>query len=226
MAGDWIKMRMDLVDDPAVIWMAEQLGMPEPCIVGYLHTVWSWASRQCNAGSVTGVTLSSLQRISRCSKIPELMLSVGWLEALEIDGKPVLRFPNWERHNSQSAKQRALTKSRVDKVRASTCNAASVTKALPEKRREEKSNTPYKSPKGDAPQQRYSQDFERWWLAYPKRVGKDAAARAFRVARTKVDRDELQQVTERYAASPKGRGEFCWNPATWLNQAHWLDDPA
>jgi hypothetical protein len=62
-----------------------------------------------------------------------LMHKVGWLEVQEVDGRPVLIFPKWERHMSQSAKRRALTAKRV-------CNARSVTEALPEKRREEKSN--------------------------------------------------------------------------------------
>jgi hypothetical protein len=139
MAGDWIKMRVDLVDDPSVIWMAEQLGLPEPCVVGYLHTIWSWASRQCNDGSVTGVTLASLQRITHCDHVADLMVKVGWLEVLENDGMTVLRFPKWERHNSQSAKQRGLTQLRVAKIRSKSCNGESVTKTLPEqeKRREE-----------------------------------------------------------------------------------------
>lgn len=136
MAGDWIKMRVDLVDDPSVVWMAEQLGMPEPCVVGYLHTIWSWASRQCDAGSVTGVTLSALQRITRCERVPELMVQIGWLEVLEIDGMPVLRFPNWERHNSQSAKQRALTQSRMKRHRDKLCDDPVTPSASPEQEQE------------------------------------------------------------------------------------------
>ncbi len=138
MAGDWIKMRLDLADDPAVMEMAEILGMTEPCVVGYLHTIWSWASRHCNAGTVTGVTLESLGRVTRCTNVPEAMHKVGWLEVLETGGRPSLQFPKWDRHNSQSAKSRALTKKRVDSHRLKKCNDDSVTKALPEKRREEK----------------------------------------------------------------------------------------
>ena len=148
MAGDWIKMRVDLVDDPSVIWMAEQLGLPEPCVIGYLHTIWSWASRQCNDGSVTGVSLQSLQRITHCENVPELMVKVGWLEVLEVDGRPVLVFPKWERHNSQSAKQRGLTALRVAKVRGKNCNDTSVTKTLPEQ--EEKSRYMVHGPRARA----------------------------------------------------------------------------
>lgn len=139
MAGEWIKMRLDLADDPAVIEIADELGIDEQCVVGYLHAIWSWANRHCNDGSVTGVTLESLSRVTRCGRVPELMVQVGWLEVSEIDGKPVLHFPNWERHNSQSAKSRAVTATRVRQHRQKSGNGHSVTQALPEKRRVEKS---------------------------------------------------------------------------------------
>jgi hypothetical protein len=139
MAGDWIPMRLDLADDPAVMAMAELLGMPEPCVVGYLHTIWSWASRHCNDGSVTQVTPEALGRVTRCAKVPEAMLRVGWLECGEIDGKPVITFPNWARWLSQSAKSRVLTSRRVAQHRQEKCNGVSVTESLPEKRREKKS---------------------------------------------------------------------------------------
>lgn len=39
MAGDWIPMRLDLYEDPAVTFMAERLGEREEVVVGYLHRV-------------------------------------------------------------------------------------------------------------------------------------------------------------------------------------------
>jgi hypothetical protein len=138
MAGDWIKMRLDLVEDPAVIYLADQTNLPEPCIVGYLHTLWAWMSRQSDDGTVTGVTLSALARIMRHEQLPALLVQVGWLATEEDGPLPVLRVPNWERHNSQSAKQRGLTAIRMAAHRAQTRDAASVTRPSPEKRREEK----------------------------------------------------------------------------------------
>lgn len=135
MAGDWIPMRLDLVEDPAVIAMADALGMSEQSVVGYLHSVWSWASRQCNGGSVTGVTLAALARVTRCGKVADAMVQVGWLKEVIVDDKPSIEFPNWDRWLSQSAKQRALTARRVADSRLRKCNAGSVTKSLPQKRR-------------------------------------------------------------------------------------------
>jgi hypothetical protein len=218
MAGDWIKMRLDLPEDPAVIEMADITGLEEQCIVGYLHAVWSWASRHCNDGTVTGVTLNSFKRVTRCNDVVDAMVKVGWLLVSDVDGRPVLEFPNWDRHNSQSAKQRALTTARVRKSRTNNCNGTSVTKALPEKRREEKRREENKK--------EYTRQFEEWYLTYPKRCAKAAAAAAYAKAIKAIEPKTLLDITKQFAASDKGNGEYCPNPATWLNQGRWDDDPA
>jgi len=142
MAGDWIKMRIDLMEDPAVMQMADELGIREEAIVGYCHALWSWVSRQCHADTVTGVTLASLGRRINLPGFPELMCDVGWLEYDESGDRPVIRIPNWDRHLSQSAKKRANDANRqasrrksVTQASRSTCDN-SVTRE--EKRREEK----------------------------------------------------------------------------------------
>jgi hypothetical protein len=71
------------------------------------------------------------------------MIEVGWM--VELDG--TLSLPNFERHNGETAKKRALTAKRVakhGKTNASSVSgsvSSSVSSALPreEKRREEKS---------------------------------------------------------------------------------------
>jgi hypothetical protein len=108
MAGDWIKMRLDLMEDPAVLEMAEKLEVREETIVGYCHAFWSWVSRQCHAGSVTGVTLVSLGRRLGLPGFPELLVEVGWLEYDDSGDRPVIHIPNFERHLSQGAKARGL----------------------------------------------------------------------------------------------------------------------
>lgn len=70
--------------------------------------------------------------------------------------------------------------------------------------------------------------FDRFWAAYPKKVGKDAAAKAF--AKRKPNDDLLAAMlaaVERQRTSPawtKDGGQFIPNPATWLNQGRWQDE--
>jgi len=141
MAGDWIKMRIDLMEDPAVMQMADELGVREEAVVGYCHALWSWVSRQCHDDTVTGVTLTSLGRRINLPGFPEMMCDVGWLEYDDSGDRPVIRIPNWDRHLSQSAKKRGIDAIRQAKRRQSVTQASRSTRdnsvTREEKRREE-----------------------------------------------------------------------------------------
>jgi hypothetical protein len=137
MAGDWIKVRVNLPDDPAVFRMASAHGIPTEHVVGCLVRVWSWATDQLVNGHAVGVTLSQLDRVACVTGFGQSMADVGWL-LIQADG---IVFPRWERHLSQGAKQRVLAterkrRERVDLSRGG--HVASVTETRPEKRREEK----------------------------------------------------------------------------------------
>lgn len=82
-----------------------------------------------------------------------------------------------------------------------------------------------------------SSDFAAFWQAVPKKVGKQAAAKAYKAAvkavRGRTDApggDDphgylLDRMTE-FAASEKAQGQFCPHPSTWLSQGRYDDDPA
>lgn len=130
MAFDWIKMRSNIDHDWRVIRMAELLGLPELHIVGCLWKVWSWADQNTVDGNAICVTDVTLERYTGVTGFAYAMREVGWLRG----ENGALCLPNFTEHNGQTAKKRAQTQVRVAKHR----NAPSVTKALPEKRREEK----------------------------------------------------------------------------------------
>lgn len=63
-------------------------------------------------------------------------------------------------------------------------------------------------------------DFERWWSAYPRRVGKGSARKAYLIARKKTaERVLLEALCRDWPADEK----FIPHPATWLNGERWLD---
>lgn len=85
-----------------------------------------------------------------------------------------------------------------------------------------KNDIPPKAPKGAELR------FEKFWAAYPKKVGKFDAKRSFE--RRKVD-DELLEVILKAVARQAGsdawrkdNGQFIPNPSTWLNQGRWEDE--
>ena len=129
MAGDWMKIELELPDKPEVHSIAGILNLDPDCVVGKLIRVWQWFDKHTTDGNAYGVTYSLLDRITNVTGFSEAMSFVGWLEQKD----KYLVMPKFDRHTSESAKTRALTNKRVAKLR----NAANVTKTLPEKRREE-----------------------------------------------------------------------------------------
>ena len=66
-----------------------------------------------------------------------------------------------------------------------------------------------------------------FWLAYPNKVGKPAALKAFKSAKLNGHLPDVLADIERRKASEKWRkngGEFVPNPATYLNQRRWEDE--
>ena len=151
MAGDWIPMRLDLYEDPAVTYMAERIGQREEVIVGYLHRIWAWASRQCHDGCVRNVTASSLGRVTSLPDFPDLMAEAGWLEfGTDEQGRAYIRFPNWDRWLGESAKKRLSASRRKQKERVTQMSQEVVTNVTKvcdksvttvQESREEKDNT-------------------------------------------------------------------------------------
>jgi hypothetical protein len=150
------------------------------------------------------------------------MISAGWMH--EKNG--VLTLPNFDRHNGETAKSRALTAKRVSKHKErgnATANAKVTLGALPreEKSREEKRDTKVS----------LCEFFETWWSHYPKKVSKDAAAKAYAKALAKFsgDRSEaakslLMESLPRFAELKKREPRYVPHPATWLNAGGWADE--
>lgn len=139
MAGDWIKVQKDTPDKPEVLAMAARLDLDQDAIVGKLFRIWSWFDTHTIDGNAESVTFALLDRLAGVTGFAEQMMLVGWLE----QSGSVLSLPNFEIHNGKTAKTRAQGKNRQEKSRNNAnsnadSNASSVTKASPEKRREEK----------------------------------------------------------------------------------------
>ena len=72
-------------------------------------------------------------------------------------------------------------------------------------------------------------DFDEWWRAYPRKVGKDAAQPVFiRITKArKATVAELIEGARRYAAERAEQDpQFTKHPKTWLNGGHWADEAA
>lgn len=70
-----------------------------------------------------------------------------------------------------------------------------------------------------------SDGFDQFWEAYPKKVGKEAARKAFK--QVKAPLESLLTAIERQKCGNQWtteNGRFIPNPVTWLNQGRWQDE--
>lgn len=108
MAGDWIKMRMDLSEDPAVYRLARLTGLDRLSVVGRLHAFWSWADKHAVDGRVDGGASADVDDIVDHPGFAQAMVTVKWLQV----GEDFLALPKHDRHNGESAKERSLKNAR------------------------------------------------------------------------------------------------------------------
>jgi hypothetical protein len=136
MAGDWIPMRVDLAEDPAVIAVARTLGIEEETVVGLFHRLWSWANQQTVDGVAAKVDAAWLDRHLRRPGFSAAAADAGWLETKA----GALVIPHFDRWNGKSAKARLLATRRQHKKRGEQVSRSERDKNVTrgEERREEK----------------------------------------------------------------------------------------
>ncbi|UZZ12423.1 DnaT-like ssDNA-binding domain-containing protein [Ectopseudomonas mendocina] len=102
MAGEWIKMRTNLWDDPRVSHLCDLVDQPEAMVVGALYWLWSMADEHSEDGLLPGLTLRAIDRKTGVAGIGQALVQIGWLAEVE-GGVEVVKFAE---HNGASAKRR------------------------------------------------------------------------------------------------------------------------
>lgn len=78
------------------------------------------------------------------------------------------------------------------------------------------------------PESTYPADFSEWWSTYPRKVGKAAAAKAYRKARKRHTAGELLAAIESHRDAWRANytdEQFIPHPSTWLNEGRYDDPP-
>jgi len=73
----------------------------------------------------------------------------------------------------------------------------------------------------------YTPDFLAFWAAYPRKVGKKGAYKAWKAAKDKPPIEKLIEIIEQQKAGEqwtKEGGQYIPHPSTWLNQGCWDDE--
>lgn len=141
----WIKIETHTFDKIEIYSIAQSLGIDPDSAFGKCCRVWSWFDANTTDGITPSVTEALLDRYCGVTGFCKAMISAGWMRN---DGE-TLELPYYERHNSKSAKARALGAKRQEKFKSNAHgndlgNASADDISLPkslhreEKRREEK----------------------------------------------------------------------------------------
>lgn len=146
MASSWIKVEVITPDKPEIFQIAELLNIDPDAVLGKLVRIWAWADQQTIDGNAGSVTKGVLDRLAFITGFADALITVGWLAY--VDEKLVL--PNFERHNGESSKKRALTNRRVAEHRkreTQNVTSTALQKELPEEEEEEDINKTPLSPR-------------------------------------------------------------------------------
>lgn len=146
--------------------------------------------------------------------------TVGIVYLYEVDGKPYLQFVTWGKHQRiRNVKEKyPAPNDKLPQV------AASCRELRPESNPIQSESNPNPNPNPNSPKL-----FDEFWNAYPRKVAKVAAEKAFN--KLKVDEPLLNKMLtaieqqSKSAQWKKDDGQFIPHPATWLNQARWEDKP-
>ena len=192
MAGDWIKMRGNLWDDPRVSKLCDLTDQSEAAIVGALYWLWAAADQHTEDGLMLGLTLRQIDRKTGVQGFGAALCQIGWLE----DNPDGVRIVNFEDHNGTSAKRRCtdaqrkanarcLSASDADKQRTESGQKTPNLGAREEKRREEEKTEEApsaKSPRGTALPETWTlpDDWKTWAEKERPDVDPQTAADSFR----------------------------------------------
>ena len=221
MAGDWIKMRANLGDDPAVIAIARALHIDADAVVGKLHRLWAWADQHTMSGRVDGVDGTWIDNHVSKKGFAAAMARSKWLY-LDANG---VTFPHFDRHNGKSAKVRAEAAERKrlsrDGHEEIVTDDAEMSQETCDKSvtREEKRSKELKSKTLPT-----SAGFEKFWDAWPSHRRKADKAGCFALWKQRNLDDEAEIILAHVASCRrssdwvKDDGEFIPAPGVYLKK--------
>ena len=143
MAGDWIKLRKVIPDDPRTAEVARKCRRSRGAVVGALVALWCYGDdyaieQDDGNGFIPYLTAEDIDRICSMEGFAEAC-PPDWLR-LEDDGA---YLPSFKRHNGDTAKKRAQKTARQTRYRAKqkrVDGAASTSAPTREEKRREESN--------------------------------------------------------------------------------------
>lgn len=240
--ANWIKMRVNLWDDPRVGALVEATDTCEAAVIGGLYWLWTAADQHSTDGFMPAMTLRQLDRRSGVAGFGQALVDVDWLVVLD-DGLQVARF---EEHNGASAKRRASESRRkmsarnADRLRTSCSTLAHLEKEREKEEEEAKAKTlvhpaapAARSEGGEVPkritgdkEKQTTARFAEFWAAYPVKKGRADAMKKWKAKGYDAIADDIiAHVRRMEAEDDQWKRGFIPHGSTYVNGEGWNDEP-
>jgi hypothetical protein len=211
----------------------------EPAALGLWVIAGAWSSAHLTDGVVPDHALSRL--LPDSAELAQKLVTTGLWRRI----KGGYRFHDWAHYQPSKAdveEERNAARERMRKLRQGRKVAAQTTNGSREHKANVRENFGERSeevlnpdptrpvvttkPSSSTATPSTDKDFDRFWEAYPRRIGKGQARKAWNTAAKKTDPEIIIEAAGRFTASRGNQDpKFTPHPSTWLNGERWGDAP-
>lgn len=246
----WLQVHQTLKDHRKLFDAADELEIQPVHMMGLLISFWMWALDNAPTGDLDGITPRMIARAAQwdgpAEKLSTALIRAGWLDEDGDSGK--LMIHDWYEYTGKLIDQRQAEKERSQRRRAAAVASANgntddqqttagqppdgrkkaggrVDQSRPDQTREGKGPPPPSAEGETAGKSAIEVRFAEFWSAYPKKVAKQYALKAWKRLKPDADlHDKIMRAVEAQKRSEQWRrdnGRYIPNPTTWLNGGQW-----
>lgn len=250
----WIQVHQTLKDHRKVYAAADALDVDPAHALGLIVSFWLWALDNAPSGSLDGISNRMIARAAQWTgNADEFVEALKIAEFVDETQDGGLELHDWQEYTGSLIEKREAEKQRSRKRRAAAKEQPADAAALPPSwaqttagQTEDKPQSDHQKTAGRVEKSRVeksrveiggnppispdavSERFARFWKAYPKKVGKGAAEKAWKKIKPSAELfDTIMAAIDAAKASEQWQrenGRYIPNPATWLNQKRWEDE--
>lgn len=213
--SNWIESHDDIWEHHKTLRMCSMLGIKPVQAVGHLTSLWhfvlrnAWSDANLEPWGDVGIEMAC-RWDGKPGEMVKALRAVNFLDDSQVHG--------WlERAGTLVYDRLRKRKSREDSVRGLS-GKVPAPQPYPAK-----PNPPKKAPSGSN-----GDGFDQFWDSYPRKVGKEAARKAWLKAKPSpalvgqiLSAISIQRSCIQWT---KDAGQYIPHPATWLNQGRWQDE--
>ena len=210
----WISV-YDTVDGPKLRDLYKEIGCSKFEAVGILNFLWFWGLKNADKnGQILNADKEDVARYLYgvgsgsnldTARVVDALMKTGWIDQTS-EGLYIHDWEEWQEQWYKAIERRESDAKRKRESRRRTSDARD--KEPPPEEQDVPRDSPEDSPqdnaaeKPDAP--KYGKEFEEFWKAYPRKIGKGEAYRKYQARRKDGYSDaELLMAAKNYATSCK-----------------------